>query len=858
MMKNSSSRVWLIYALCVAALLGGMALMTRRALDLERAEREARGKAAVQERIRLALWRMDSSMAAMLARESARPWSHYVAFSPQSPEADATKEREKTDEPGALLASPLLTGAPDYARLYFQVMPDGRVVSPQVPEGGQRGMALLADADPRRIDRAAAALERVAAIVPELKKGSAQTSWATLGRGRSSPGFGGLEADPMRERAAEENVQSEPIGAEQAKSQKDLEARQWVLNQAVTGQRANSGSNSAGVPGALNEPGTDVAGRPIVPTAGATSAERAERRVDAEANKAEAAAQAAGADAGDSAQVSRKSDDEADQQKFGAVGDQSPPPPPGAAPASGAAKPTAMPAPGLPATSSSPGGTSFADQVPRRSVQLGERLRIGVFDSTSNAVVLGPDEPGELVAVCIVPMAVGVSESVSQKSLSAVSRDSRSDELPATDRSPSRLVERSEPTGAVEPEILLVREGPSAGTLQGVWLEWPLVRGQLLGLIEDLLPGATLEALPRGMDGRATGTGGAGNEAVLEAQTLVSVPVRLTVPEETMSMMMPPAASMVGSTRVGFLLGWLSIVAAAAAIGLVLRASVELSERRGRFVSAVTHELRTPLTTFRLYSQMLADGMVRDEEARGEYHRTLRSEAERLSRIVESVLDYAKLGKRGPGAMWASVPARELLERLTPMLAARAEAGGLTLKIDADLGDGVTVSADPSAVERIMLNLVENACKYAGGMAWSSAADSERDSEGDSGRESAGGAGGTSPKVEEKLLVLRARVERRRVVLVLRDFGPGVPERERRRIFRPFQRGAGQESGTTPGLGLGLAFSRGLARDMGGDLVLVKRGRESVGTGVSGAGSAGTAEGGSGRGAEFELWLMRA
>ena len=81
------------------------------------------------------------------------------------------------------------------------------------------------------------------------------------------------------------------------------------------------------------------------------------------------------------------------------------------------------------------------------------------------------------------------------------------------------------------------------------------------------------------------------------------------------------------------------------AVGLGGWSLLDLSERRIRFVSAVTHELRTPLTTLRLYLDMLAGGMVRDGKQRKEYLQTLNAEAERLNRLVGNVLDFLAAGE---------------------------------------------------------------------------------------------------------------------------------------------------------------------------------------------------------------------
>lgn len=318
-----------------------------------------------------------------------------------------------------------------------------------------------------------------------------------------------------------------------------------------------------------------------------------------------------------------------------------------------------------------------------------------------------------------------------------------------------------------------VRAGPRE-TWQGLWLDWPVLRTHLLRQSADLLPGGDLVPVrePRPADPTT--------------QPLATIPALLKPGEGP-----TPDALVAGFSpaRQAVAVGWTVVALALAAIGLVLREAVLLGERRGRFVSAVTHELRTPLTTFCLYSQMLADGMV-GEADRAEYVRTLRDESGRLARIVESVLDYARLGSGRGRARCAPIALTDLVARALPSVTARAVQCGMRLDVDeASLGS-LTVSADPAAVERILYNLVDNACKYAA-------------------------------DAPDPVIRLRAHKDGESACLRVSDHGPGVPETERASLFKPFRRGRAQETGATPGLGLGLALARGLAREMGGDLRLL-------------------------------------
>lgn len=340
--------------------------------------------------------------------------------------------------------------------------------------------------------------------------------------------------------------------------------------------------------------------------------------------------------------------------------------------------------------------------------------------------------------------------------------------------------------GEAGPELLLLRTVRAGGTVtvQGVWLDWPGVRGWLLGLIGDVAPGADLRPLED-----AAGWGTAPVAPVQGAERwLAAIPAVLELGGGGAAVM-PVWTPM----RTTLALSWLAVLGAAVISAMVLRAARELADRRGRFVSAVTHELRTPMTTFRLYTQMLADGMVADEPARREYLGTLRREADRLAGIVETVLEFARLGRRGKGAPARPVPLAEVLDGLVPALRDRAAASGMTLAVDGSAAGaaGVRVVADPQALGQILHNLVENACKYAGPA-----------------------VGGAS---EVTLSVRRAG---QRVAITLSDGGPGVDPSVRRRLFRPFQRSASLDHAGVPGLGLGLALSRGLARRMRGDLRL--------------------------------------
>jgi len=321
-------------------------------------------------------------------------------------------------------------------------------------------------------------------------------------------------------------------------------------------------------------------------------------------------------------------------------------------------------------------------------------------------------------------------------------------------------------------ELVLVRRVETADgqRVEGSWLDWPTLHETLRGEIADLLPNA--ELLPVAI---ASSDGA--------ERRLATLPLRL----EPGSLELP-APARARPLLVAIVVGWVFVVLATSAFALLLRGSMQLSERRAEFVSAVTHELRTPLTTFRMYTEMLEAGMV--EAKRQRYITTLRREAERLGHLVENVLSYARIEADRGARQLEARGLSELLDSVLERLASRCEAGGVQL--DLELDDAVKderVLCDAPAVEQILFNLVDNAAKY--------------------------GASADDPRI-----VVRVAREGRAIAVHVQDFGPGVPADERGKVFAPFAKGSAHVAGTKPGVGLGLALSRRLAEQMHGKLEL--------------------------------------
>jgi signal transduction histidine kinase len=254
----------------------------------------------------------------------------------------------------------------------------------------------------------------------------------------------------------------------------------------------------------------------------------------------------------------------------------------------------------------------------------------------------------------------------------------------------------------------------------------------------------------------------------------------------------------IGGAGYVYALSALLVVAMAAGLLALYRmvaVAVGFAERRGNFVAAVSHELKTPLTAIRMYGEMLRDGIVPSEAKRDEYHRHITAESERLSRLINNVLEFSKLEKGTRPVSLTEGPVGPVLEEAAELLGPHATQAGFTLRVEVEPG------LPPARFERdallqILFNLVDNAVKYAA-------------------------------SATRREIVMSATRSGDRVVIAVRDFGPGVPEAQLGKIFEPFYRGEQELTRRSKGTGLGLALVRGLGENMGA----LVRGANCVGDG---------------------------
>lgn len=215
-----------------------------------------------------------------------------------------------------------------------------------------------------------------------------------------------------------------------------------------------------------------------------------------------------------------------------------------------------------------------------------------------------------------------------------------------------------------------------------------------------------------------------------------------------------------------------------------VRRETEAARTRSDFLTMVTHELKTPLAGIRLLAEMLQDGHVTGQDQHEEYYRRLNNESVRLTMLIENVLDLGRMERGERAYDFAAVDVDELVAESVELFEPIAAAAGLRITAPAS-ATGLSIRGDRNALLQSLLNVLDNARKYA--------------------------AGG------DRLDIQVSRRECTCEVLV-RDHGPGIPESERRTVFDRFQRGARHVDGSVPGVGLGLYLSRTILRNHGGDL----------------------------------------
>ncbi len=220
--------------------------------------------------------------------------------------------------------------------------------------------------------------------------------------------------------------------------------------------------------------------------------------------------------------------------------------------------------------------------------------------------------------------------------------------------------------------------------------------------------------------------------------------------------------------------------------GRALYREAKLSRLKTDFVSLVSHELRTPLTSIRMFIETLALGRVRDAAQTQEVLGLLSQETQRLSEMIERVLDWARLESGRTTYKKESVSVESLVDAAVSAFRAQRLDAQVELSSHVE-GDLPFIEVDREAVSGALLNLMQNAFKYTG---------------------------------ENKRIQVRARLDRRGIAIDVEDNGVGIAPKERRRIFDRFYRVDNLLTRSSEGSGLGLSIAKRIVEAHGGRITV--------------------------------------
>jgi signal transduction histidine kinase len=249
--------------------------------------------------------------------------------------------------------------------------------------------------------------------------------------------------------------------------------------------------------------------------------------------------------------------------------------------------------------------------------------------------------------------------------------------------------------------------------------------------------------------------------------------------------------------RISELRGWYFSITAVVLLAVTLAlaglwrnagAQIKLAQKKDDFISAVSHELRTPLTSIRMYSEMLEKNWVKSQDKTTEYYRNMRQESERLSRLIENVLDFSRIQRGRKKYTFNAGDINESVAEVVEMMRPYAALRGFS--IETELGRIEQSAFDRDAVTQIVVNLLDNAIKYA-------------------------------RNAKDKTITVRTGSDEEFIVIEVEDHGPGVPHRQRKKIFEEFYRSGAESTRETTGTGLGLALVKKFAQAHNGFVEII-------------------------------------
>lgn len=227
---------------------------------------------------------------------------------------------------------------------------------------------------------------------------------------------------------------------------------------------------------------------------------------------------------------------------------------------------------------------------------------------------------------------------------------------------------------------------------------------------------------------------------------------------------------------------------------------LELSKMKSDFVSTISHEFKSPLSAIRQLSEMLQSNRVPSEERRQQYYDVLVEQSERLTLLIDNILDFAKIEEGRKKFDFETVEVAPLLQEIVATIQDRVRHKDFVIQVEIEK-QLPSIKVDRAAISQAITNLIDNAVKYSG---------------------------------ESKNIFVSAFVENKYLIIQVKDFGIGIRKEEMDKIFERFYRGGDALTRTVKGSGLGLTLVK--------QIVEVHHGKVNV-------------ESEPGHGSTFSIWL---
>lgn len=226
-----------------------------------------------------------------------------------------------------------------------------------------------------------------------------------------------------------------------------------------------------------------------------------------------------------------------------------------------------------------------------------------------------------------------------------------------------------------------------------------------------------------------------------------------------------------------------------------IRKEIELAQIKNDFVSNVSHELRTPLALINMFAETLSMGRVKTEEKKIEYYGIIQQETERLSKIVNKILNFSKIEAGKWKYNFTKVDLNEIVKKVYDVYKFHLNSNGIEFILESAESE-IKILADAEAVSEAIINLIDNAVKYGG---------------------------------DTKKVIIKTGVQSKNTFVEVQDFGVGISQEDQKRIFEKFFRVTTKEVHNTKGTGLGLTLVKHIAEGNNGEVSL----KSEIGKGSS-------------------------